>query len=525
MTIAAIVVAMVAWLGTTDAFAANFTVTRTDDPTPDGCAPGDCSLREAVMAANAANATTSLSSKVRLVLPEARYELAIPPGENGDLDLYGTTGDLDIFGLVTVETVGGVKATIDANGIDRIFHIPPTMPDDVEADFRSCGLKVEGITLTGGLPDSVSATPDGGAILVDASGPGSPRDEFCINNTGLRLEHVVFRNNASPGNGGAIATVDADETVVDKSRVSGNTASGSGGAIWSRGGNTFVRESRVDGNRAQNHGGAVAIGEIPGMPYPAEGVFAYQHLYVSRSTIEGNRAMLEGGAVSAVPGSDNGSTRPVFHINFSTINQNRAGGNGGGISRGRLDLRQSTVHGNRSVRHGGGVFITAPNGEMNIGTVAMATIVGNRGKRGGGIYLDGPVPSMYGVLLAKNRLVTGRLNDCGGDTFKAVFEGTLVRNNLASTAGPSPKSLRCKGWGAGKNNLVRKNPRIGKLARNGGPTKSIALLPGSPALDRGFLHRRSLNDCGETNPECRDQRGRKRRAVPDIGAIEARKKS
>ena len=36
------------------AHAASFTVTRTDDPAPDGCTPGDCSLREAIIDANAA---------------------------------------------------------------------------------------------------------------------------------------------------------------------------------------------------------------------------------------------------------------------------------------------------------------------------------------------------------------------------------------------------------------------------------------------------------------------------------------
>jgi CSLREA domain-containing protein len=34
------------------AFGATFTVTRTDDPAPNGCAVGDCSLREAIIDAN-----------------------------------------------------------------------------------------------------------------------------------------------------------------------------------------------------------------------------------------------------------------------------------------------------------------------------------------------------------------------------------------------------------------------------------------------------------------------------------------
>jgi hypothetical protein len=58
--------------------------------------------------------------------------------------------------------------------------------------------------------------------------------------------------------------------------------------------------------------------------------------------------------------------------------------------------------------------------------------------------------------------------------------------------------------------LVRKKPRIGRLKRNGGPTKTVALKQGSPAI--GKAHRPSAPD--------RDQRGRKRGNQPDIGAFE-----
>src|SRR4051812_9253055 len=72
------------------AHAATFIVTRPDDPAPDGCALADCSLREAIIAANAAAGTDSVS------LPSGIYLLAIA-GTNEDA---GSTGDLDISGTL-----------------------------------------------------------------------------------------------------------------------------------------------------------------------------------------------------------------------------------------------------------------------------------------------------------------------------------------------------------------------------------------------------------------------------------------
>ena len=65
-------------------------------------------------------------------------------------------------------------------------------------------------------------------------------------------------------------------------------------------------------------------------------------------------------------------------------------------------------------------------------------------------------------------------------------------------------------------NLFGLDPLLGPLAYNGGPTLTRALLPGSPALDRG------------SNPEglTEDQRGygsdRVVGAAADIGAYESR---
>jgi hypothetical protein len=54
------------------------------------------------------------------------------------------------------------------------------------------------------------------------------------------------------------------------------------------------------------------------------------------------------------------------------------------------------------------------------------------------------------------------------------------------------------------------NPKLGPLAENGGPTQTMALLSGSPAIDAGTA----------SVAPATDQRGVSRESPPDIGAYE-----
>ncbi len=90
-------------------------VTRHGDPVPNGCAKSDCSLREAIRAANAH------AGPDKIVLPSTGiYKLAqLSTGEDGAKD-----GDLDITNdpLRIVHPAPGL-ATVDADGVDRVFEI------------------------------------------------------------------------------------------------------------------------------------------------------------------------------------------------------------------------------------------------------------------------------------------------------------------------------------------------------------------------------------------------------------------
>ncbi len=96
------------------AAALTFMVTRVDDPTPDGCQVGDCSLREAIIDANGNAGADDID------LPGGIYALTLP--DAGGIDENASaTGDLDITEDLDILPSGNV--VIDATGLDQAFHV------------------------------------------------------------------------------------------------------------------------------------------------------------------------------------------------------------------------------------------------------------------------------------------------------------------------------------------------------------------------------------------------------------------
>jgi CSLREA domain-containing protein len=238
-------------------------------------------------------------------------------------------------------------------------------------------------------------------------------------------------------------------------------------------------------------------------------------LTVVRSTISGNRATQNGAGISAPPESAVGTTVTVLE---STVSGNQVTGGlveglGGGIyALGNLELVNSTVSGNSventalGTLQGGGVLVgTGPsNTEGTTVSILNSTIAGNSaatGGLGGGLAVYNLGTGVVG-LTAKNTIVAA--NTAGGAAGDCAL-GALVAsaNNLSSDAS-------CQFADAGSKQNT--NPLLGALQNNGGPTDTMALAAGSPAIDAG------------TNAGCpaADQRGiaRPQGAACDIGAFE-----
>ena len=132
----------------TPALGATLTVTRTDDPAPDGCQPGNCSLREAILAANDSGGADTIT------LPAGTFTIDIDGAGEND----GLTGDFDITGGVTIQGAGGDQTIIDAMHRERIFDI-----------FPDSNTSITGVTLTNGQ------TASGGDGGQDCGWNGSDR--------------------------------------------------------------------------------------------------------------------------------------------------------------------------------------------------------------------------------------------------------------------------------------------------------------------------------------------------------------
>ncbi|MGZ5334356.1 MAG: choice-of-anchor Q domain-containing protein, partial [Solirubrobacterales bacterium] len=189
--------------------------------------------------------------------------------------------------------------------------------------------------------------------------------------------------------------------------------------------------------------------------------------------------------------SSGGAGFSGISVENSTIADNRAGGDGGGI--GAFGENSSPFGGNSTTR-------------LNGVTVArnLADSDSAGGGLGGGLYLGGGLDgldaiSVRNTIVALNAVGAGA---SGRDCFNASASfGSLGHNLIGDPTG-------CAGFDAA-GDLFGGALKLGKLAGNGGPTKTIALKRGS----------RAINHAGSGVPK-HDQRGVKRDKKPDIGAYE-----
>jgi hypothetical protein len=258
------------------------------------------------------------------------------------------------------------------------------------------------------------------------------------------------------------------QVTISGLTISGGSVSGSdpnGGGIYNAGTLT-VSDCTLSSNAAGGGGGIANKGSLT----------------VSDSTLSANSAYYGGGI-------DNAGT---LTVSDSTLSGNSANYGGGIINEGSLTVSDSTLSGNTADK-GGGVF----NNLGNV-TVSNGTLYGNSAASGGGIYVTG------GSVTLHNTLVAG---STGGD---------VAGSNLASAS-----DYNLIGDGSGGLNTANHNilgttanpidPLLSPLGNYGGPTQTLALLPGSQAIGAG-----SVRYGGST-----DQRGVTRFLYSDIGAFES----
>jgi len=265
-----------------------YNVTKTDD-TFDGVCDGDCSLREAISAANAVAGA--------VILPAGTYMLSIA----GTNENANATGDLDILNDMAIYGAGMGQTIIDANHVDRVF-------DAVSSEQHAKTLILGDLTLTHG-DATIAQSPTGGAILNQSLSPGF-----------IGLERVALVDNHASQGGGGLYSQSAG-TIRD-SRFTMNVvdagAGGGGALLLNPQDRPFeIESSTFDGNDGGDTGGAIQT---------------YGNLRLTNSTISSNHVNQDGGGIDVVNGP--------FAMSSTTVAFNNAG-NPGNNSGGGIFLRSS----------------------------------------------------------------------------------------------------------------------------------------------------------------------------------------
>jgi CSLREA domain-containing protein len=456
------------------------------DPGNGVCNATQCTLREAIKDPG----STEISFKPGLTGP---ITLARPGAGGGTLVIEKTL-------TITGPSGGIVIQRRSTNPAFRIFRI------GAEASVKLTNLTLRNgkNDLTGGGLINFGRLALTSCTVAGNSGGG-------IDNHGrLVLTNSRVRNNL----GGGI--INHGNLTLANSLVTGNSFGGIGNA---KAGRLAVTKSTI----ANNSG---------------PGIFNQGKFTLANSLVTGNSTSDQGGGI------DNAGlafTDVVGEITNSTVARNSAV-EGGGIANfrvGRLTITKSTIAGN-SARTGGGIFNQA-RGRLGDATVTLrnSTVSGNSANLvGGGIFNEGDLATdVFGqITLTNSTVARNRATQQGGGIHQSsssllALTNSLVAQNSAPTGpdvnNPSGSnafarfSLIGNGSGSGITNTNGNqvgtasapiDPKLGSLADNGGPTRTHALLLGSPAIDAA-----STPDCPTT-----DQRGvlRPQGAACDIGSYE-----
>ena len=226
--------------------AALYVPTKTADGN-DGACDADCSLRDAVSAANAH------AGEDVILLHSGTDALTLAGNEDA-----GAAGDLDLLGDLVVMGDGADDTIVDGGAVDRILQVH----GGVTVELRDLALR------------NGRSAGAGGAVLNEGT---------------LIVERCLFSGNRSAtaaGDGGAIASVGtSSQLTVDQSALVSNQAQARGGAILV-GGTATLRNVTVADNLAGTEGGGVYV-------------ISAAHATLNNLTIADNEAVTRGGGLLA----------------------------------------------------------------------------------------------------------------------------------------------------------------------------------------------------------------------------------
>ena len=418
---------------------------------------GLCTLREAILNADNDNQSASIDCVA---------------GSGADTIIFSLSGAITLGSYLTISdtdrlTIDGTgqSITVSGNNAHRVMLVVPTAILNLNALTIANGSEIAGFT----CGSSGGGVCNFGTLTVtDSTFAGNHADDFgggIINIGGtLTVSNSIFSGNNSTSLGGGI--YNTGTLIVTNSTFSSNTAAGTstskeglGGAIHNNGGTLNVLNSTFVGNTAEGFTTADTPGKGHGGAMYASGIVS-----IANSTFSANQAL----------GGDNTSSCGGFPpCPF----------NGEGDA------------------NGGAIYILSSSGH----SITNVTFSDNVAQPGNNVQFTAPAISgglflQAGGMNLKNSILSNSISPFGTDCFSL---GTVNQtNNLIESPGNCGAPT------------VTADPKLGPLQDNSGPTETMALQTGSPAIDAG----------DDANCPATDQRGlpRPQGSHCDIGAYELR---
>jgi hypothetical protein len=308
------------------------------------------------------------------------------------------------------------------------------------------------------------------STIVDGGGVNTV---VTVGNSGgqVTLSQLTIRDGNYPSGGGIYNS--GALRVID-SVISGNFARYWGGGIYNSGALTVIN-STVTSNKVSNTCGLYCASDGGGI-YNYSGTVA-----ISNSTLSGNSVVRQCARCAAAGGG-------IYNLN------------------GAIAISNSTLNGNSVVAKcystcngvGGGIWNSGTLTASNT-TISGNSAFGTASSLGGGIFHY----DSEGSVTLQNSIVAN--NPSGGNCYGSV---TSNGYNMSSDG-------TCNLSNSGDRNNT--DPMLGPLQNNGGPTQTMALLPGSPAIDAG-----NPSGCtdGSGHLLTTDQRGYPRHDPEDTGGCD-----
>jgi CSLREA domain-containing protein len=517
--------------------------TTTDELNTDG----DCSLREAIRAANTNAAVDDCDAGENaqtdtITVPAGTYTLTVPGNDNdaavGDLDLRDNAAIDDLV----IAGAGAATTIIQACAVEQLAADCPAghgIADRVLNVFDA-HVAISGLTIRHGRAPVQSNVRYGSGIWVqrfnggtalaltdvavtkngDSTGGNSSYGGGIANWYGaLTLTRTtVSDNQATAGGGISNSFSDASGTatvLMTDSTVTGNTALMGGGIYNEESAAATCTNSTISDNRTRS-----GFGQSP-YTNTGAGFFNFRATATfTGCTIRDNVAANRGGGL--LNATTHISLPSVITLTDSTISGNRTevGGPAALLNdNATATLTNCTISGNQAADTAGGIYTL--NGSMNL---RSTTITANRllfpSHGAGGIWASGP-------MVLRNTIIAGNFHDDPNPAVKApdCTSGSVsfpVSEGYSLVGGGS----HCPGLVDGVSgdqigtHAAPIDAKLGPLADYGGPTLTHALMNGSPAIDGGNP---ATPGSGGTACPTTDQRGETRPtgAACDIGSVES----